>query len=160
MFRLSVNSPTALDRTLLIKTPNTEKTTENPRTKNIVLKIMLILFIDSIVPFLVPNSETVVPDMYARKAGIMGKIQGAINELRPAMNATKIVGSAMIQTCNFSFKAFFQILSQYYQSVFNWDVMILDMNKRFIIVGIALGIIIAFAVIIGSPAIGGFDAMR
>jgi hypothetical protein len=34
------------------------------------------------------------------------------------------------------------------------------MNKRFIIVGIALGIIVAFAVIIGSPAIGGFDAMR
>jgi len=34
------------------------------------------------------------------------------------------------------------------------------MNKRFIIVGIALGLIIAFAVFIGSPAIGGFDAMR
>jgi hypothetical protein len=95
----------------LIKTPNIEKTTENPRTKNIVLKIMLILFIDSMVPFLVPNSETVVPDMYARKAGIMGKIQGAINELRPAMNATKIVGSVILQTRNFSFKAFFQIMS-------------------------------------------------
>jgi len=35
-----------------------------------------------------------------------------------------------------------------------------DMNKRFIIVGVALGIIVVFAVIIGSPAIGGFDAMR
>jgi hypothetical protein len=35
-----------------------------------------------------------------------------------------------------------------------------DMNKRFIIVGISLGIIVVLAVIIGSPAIGGFDAMR
>ena len=35
--------------------------------------------------------------MYARKAGIMGKIQGAINELRPASNATSIVGSAIKQ---------------------------------------------------------------
>jgi len=34
------------------------------------------------------------------------------------------------------------------------------MNKRFIIVGIALGIVITLAVIIGSPALGGFDAMR
>lgn len=34
------------------------------------------------------------------------------------------------------------------------------MNKRFIIVGIALGIVITIAVIIGSPALGGFDAMR
>jgi len=34
------------------------------------------------------------------------------------------------------------------------------MNKRFIIAGIALGIIVVLAVIIGSPAIGGFDSMR
>jgi len=34
------------------------------------------------------------------------------------------------------------------------------MNKRFIIVGIALGIVITIAVIIGSPALEGFDAMR
>jgi hypothetical protein len=34
------------------------------------------------------------------------------------------------------------------------------MNKRFIIVGIVLGIVITFAVIIGSPAFLGFDAMR
>jgi hypothetical protein len=34
------------------------------------------------------------------------------------------------------------------------------MNKRFIIVGVVLGIIVVLAVIIGSPAIGGFDAMR
>jgi len=34
------------------------------------------------------------------------------------------------------------------------------MNKRFIIVGIALGIVVTLAVIIGSPALGGFDSMR
>jgi hypothetical protein len=34
------------------------------------------------------------------------------------------------------------------------------MNKRFILVGIVLGIIVTFAVIIGSPAIGGFDSLR
>ena len=34
------------------------------------------------------------------------------------------------------------------------------MNKRFIVVGIVLGIVVVFAAIIGSPAIGGFDAMR
>jgi len=34
------------------------------------------------------------------------------------------------------------------------------MNMRFVIVGVGLGIIITFAVIIGSPALGGFDSMR
>jgi hypothetical protein len=34
------------------------------------------------------------------------------------------------------------------------------MNKRFGMVIATLGIIVIFAVIIGSPALGGFDAMR
>ncbi len=34
------------------------------------------------------------------------------------------------------------------------------MNKRFIVVGVILGIAVTLAVIIGSPAIGGFDSMR
>jgi hypothetical protein len=34
------------------------------------------------------------------------------------------------------------------------------MNKRFIAVGILLGIIVTLAVIIGSPALGGFDTLR
>jgi len=34
------------------------------------------------------------------------------------------------------------------------------MNKRFVAVGIVLGIIVAFSIFIGSPAIGGFDAFR
>ena len=34
------------------------------------------------------------------------------------------------------------------------------MNKRFGVVIAALGIIVTFAAIIGSPALGGFDALR
>jgi hypothetical protein len=34
------------------------------------------------------------------------------------------------------------------------------MNKRFVIVGVVLGIVVTFAVLIGSPAIGGFDMFR
>ena len=34
------------------------------------------------------------------------------------------------------------------------------MNKRFVAVGVLLGIIVTFAVIIGSPALGGFDTLR
>ncbi len=46
------------------------------------------------------------------------------------------------------------------QSVFNWGVPNFGMNKRFIIVGVALGLIVVAAVLIGSPMFGGFDAMR
>jgi hypothetical protein len=34
------------------------------------------------------------------------------------------------------------------------------MNMRFVIVGVGLGIVVVLAVIIGSPAIGGFDSLR
>jgi hypothetical protein len=34
------------------------------------------------------------------------------------------------------------------------------MNMRFVIVGIVLAIVVTLAVIIGSPALGGYDAMR
>ena len=95
MFRLSVNSLAALDRTLLIKTPSMENTTEKPTTKNIVFRIMFVLLMERTVPFLEPISVTVVPEMYARNAGIIGKIQGATNEPKPASNATKMVGSAI-----------------------------------------------------------------
>jgi hypothetical protein len=73
---------------------------------------MFALFIERTVPFLEPNSVTVVPDMYAKNAGIIGKIHGATNEPKPASNATKIVGSAISKICNFSFKALFQFFSQ------------------------------------------------
>jgi len=36
----------------------------------------------------------------------------------------------------------------------------LVMNNRFIIVGVVLGVVITIAVIVGSPALGGFDMMR
>jgi len=34
------------------------------------------------------------------------------------------------------------------------------MNKRFVLVGLILGAVITFALIIGSPAMGGFDSLR
>ena len=34
------------------------------------------------------------------------------------------------------------------------------MNRRFIVVGVVLGIAVAIAFIIGSPMVGGFDALR
>jgi len=46
------------------------------------------------------------------------------------------------------------------QSVFNWVLPDFDMNKRFVIVGIVLGIVVVAAVLIGSPMFGGFDAVR
>jgi hypothetical protein len=52
------------------------------------------------------------------------------------------------------------------QSVFNWDIHNFGMNKRLVLVGIVLGSMITFAVIIGSPAnplnleFGGFDTLR
>jgi len=39
-------------------------------------------------------------------------------------------------------------------------VQIFGMNKRFILVGIVLGVVVTLAIIIGSPAFIGFDAMR
>lgn len=99
--------------------------------------------------------------MYARNAGIMGKIHGATNDPSPANAATAKVISATNQICDFSFKAFFHIYPQCYCYPFLTRLFsIFSMNKRFIIVGIVLGIVVTLAVIIGSPAIGGFDAMR
>lgn len=47
--------------------------------------------------------------MYARNAGIIGKIHGATNDPSPASAATASVISATYWNCNFYFKAFFQI---------------------------------------------------
>ena len=157
VLRLSMNSLAVLERTLLMITPNIENTIENPKTKNTVFRIMFTLLMCNIVPFLELNSVRVVPDMYARNAGIIGNIHGATKEPRPASSATNIVTSVISLLYNFSFKGLFHILIQ---SIFNQGDFIFYMNKRFIIVGIVLGIIVALAVIIGSPAIGGFDAMR
>ena len=100
-------SPAALDRTLLIKTPKAENTTENPNTKNTVFRIMSVLLIEMTEPLLEPSSVTVVPDMYARKAGIIGNMQGATNDPRPAIRATNIVTSVMNQISELSNKTDF-----------------------------------------------------
>ena len=71
-----------------IVTPNAEKTIENPRTKNIVLRTTLVLFIEIVcdsVDF--AKSEIVIPEIYAKNAGIIGSIHGAKNELIPAIIA-------------------------------------------------------------------------
>jgi len=87
--------PDALERTLLIKTPKAENTIENPSTKNTVFRIIPVLLIEKVDPLLEPSSVIVVPDMYARKAGIIGNMQGATNDPRPAISATDIVTSVM-----------------------------------------------------------------
>lgn len=86
-----------LANTLFRMTPKIEKTIENPRTKNTVFIRMLILFETRFtVPFCLCNSEMVVPDMYARNAGMTGKMQGAKNEPNPAMAAIAIDISGIV----------------------------------------------------------------
>jgi len=46
------------------------------------------------------------------------------------------------------------------QSIFNGALNNLVMNKRFVIVGALLGTVVTIAVILGSPALGNFDALR
>jgi hypothetical protein len=87
--------PAALDKTLLIKTPKAENTTENPSTKNIVFRIIPVLLMVMTDPLLELSSVTVVPDMYARKAGIIGSIHGATNDAMPANRATSMVTSVI-----------------------------------------------------------------
>ena len=94
-FRLFENWLILSDNTLLIKTPKVEKTIENPKTKNIVFIIMLILLILKPVFWSLLISVNVVPEIYAKKAGIMGKMHGAINDANPAENAIRIVGSVI-----------------------------------------------------------------
>jgi len=46
-------------------------------------------------PLLELSSVTVVPDMYARKAGIMGSINGATNDAMTANRAKSMVTSVI-----------------------------------------------------------------
>lgn len=48
----------------------------------------------------------------------------------------------------------------FYNEFLTGMIPVFNVNKRFVIVGIVLGIVITLAVIIGSPALGGFDMMR
>ena len=77
----------------LLLTPNAEKTTENPSTKNIEFRNTFDLLIE-ITLFFVLTSDNVVPEIYAKNAGTMGKIHGAKKEPIPAKNAIIIEISA------------------------------------------------------------------
>ena len=109
------SSPTTslieFDKILLIKTPKVEKTIEKPNTKNIVFAIMLTLLIWKLFFSLFLISFNVVPEIYAKNAGIIGKIHGAINDPSPAENAINIEGSVIFWIHRFYFKALLQILS-------------------------------------------------
>ena len=76
-------------------TPSVEKTTENPRTKNTEFKIMFVLFTEIIFELFWFSSDNVVPEIYARNAGIIGNMQGATNDPNPASAATASVISAI-----------------------------------------------------------------
>ena len=94
-FSPSINSPADVASALLIITPNVENTIENPRTKNTEFNTIFVLLIVIVLePFFWFNSESVVPEIYAMNAGIMGSMQGAINDPRPASMATARVISA------------------------------------------------------------------
>lgn len=156
-----INSPAEFARTLLIITPTAENTIEKPRTKNTEFKIIFVLLTDNVLVLLFwLISVTVVPDMYAKNAGIIGNIQGATNDPKPAKAAMARVTSGISKFHNFFIKGFFQIFIhfpiRFYLGVYG----IVIMNKRFIIVGIILGSIITIAFFVGSPMYGGFDMMR
>lgn len=77
-------------------TPITEKTTEKPKTKNTEFNIMLVLLTTTVPSWDLLMSASVVPDIYAKNAGIMGRIHGAQNEPSPANAAMANVTSTMI----------------------------------------------------------------
>ena len=105
-----INSSEVLPKVLLMITPKAEKTTEKPKTKNMVFKMIFDLFTESVfVPDFWLNSVMVVPEMYAKKAGIMGSIQGATNEPSPASAAMAKLISGMSKFYKFFIKALFQI---------------------------------------------------
>jgi len=94
-FNPATNSPADVESTLLMITPKVENTTENPMTKNTEFKTIFVLLIVTVLdPFFWFNSDSVVPEMYARNAGIIGKIHGATNDASPASTATARVISA------------------------------------------------------------------
>ena len=105
-----INSADVLPNVLFIITPKAEKTMEKPKTKNMVFKMIFDLFTEIVfVPVFWFNSVMVVPEMYAKKAGIIGKIQGATNEPNPASAAIARFTSGMSKFYKFFIKALFQI---------------------------------------------------
>ena len=106
-------------------------------------------------------SEIVVPEIYAKNAGIIGKIHGAKNDPKPAMKATKIVTSFILYFLFFELIILFTHHLLFIQDIFEKHMNMSDKQLRLIIVGIALGIIAGVAAVVGSPAGPvGIDAMR
>lgn len=93
-FRLLRILPADNDTTLFSTTPRIENTIVNPPTKNNVFRKILSLF-DTMfmVPLFLCNSDNVVPEMYARNAGIIGSMQGARKDPSPANAAIPTVSS-------------------------------------------------------------------
>ena len=82
--------------------PFLENTTENPRTKNIVFSKTFNLFATKFtVPLFFWSSVMVVPEIYAKNAGITGNMHGARNDPKPDNAAIAIVTSDMIQYFQF-----------------------------------------------------------
>ena len=81
-----------LDRTLFRITPKIENTTEKPRTKKTVFNKMFSRLATRLtVPLFLCSSDMVVPEIYARNAGITGSMHGARKDPSPARAATAIV---------------------------------------------------------------------
>ena len=94
--KLEINSFADDVNNEFIVTPSAEKTTENPITKNTVFSITLVLFIEIVCNSVdLLKSEIVIPEIYAKNAGIIGSMHGAKNELTPAIIARKILISAI-----------------------------------------------------------------
>ena len=88
--------PADVESTLFRITPSIEKTMVKPATKNNVFNIMFSLLVTMFtVPLFLWSSVNVVPEMYARNAGIIGNMHGARNEPSPAMAAIPMVSSTM-----------------------------------------------------------------
>ncbi len=139
----------------MIATPNTEKTTENPSTKNTELKNTFVLLTESMF-FSVLTSDKVVPEIYAKNAGTIGNIHGAKNEPIPAKNAI-MIGTSAILLLLFNFIKLLTLL------VFILGSLDFNMNSRFYITIAVLGVIAGIAYFIGAPTTGGglgFDMMR
>jgi hypothetical protein len=74
-------------RTVFSKIPRRAKTTENPKTKNRLLRKICFCF-DRV-------SARETPARYVKNVGMIGSIHGDKNETSPAMNATIIVISTI-----------------------------------------------------------------
>jgi hypothetical protein len=84
-----------VDRIPLINIPRKEKTIENPDTKKTEFSITFDLFMVKTDLRFPLNSLIVLPEIYAIKAGTIGKMQGATNEAKPARIAMAMVISDM-----------------------------------------------------------------